>query len=382
MTLPYPNVVDFQVRFLDQFATRRGFGTTLFLQSTEVVGEVDASNLTKTYTSIEEVGADFAVTDDAYKAANTVFSQKPRPINFKVAYYNATGIDAAGIITAINAIRASDEDWFFLTIESSLRDDAVVGTAAAIAAWAESRPVAAILDSNDVNTENPADTTNVAYTLANTGYNNTGVFYHTTAAEFPAVALCAVAGSFNFDDADSAYTPAFKTLRGITPSDLRSSEFQAATGFTPGVGQSAATGHLASVYVNVGGQGVCLFGSMATANKFLDEIHFEYWLKARGEEEMFNILKNTQKVPYDDPGLALLASGIETVLDRAVEAGHVARDIQGDDGEFEAPYRIEIPRALSVPASQRNTRVAPQIKGYFRHSGAVHFARALVDVTV
>lgn len=380
MTLPYPNIVNFQVRFLDEFATRRGFGTTLFMQSTAVTGKVDADNLTKYYASVGEVAADFAVTTDAYKAAVACFSQNPAPVGFKIGYYNNTGIDAAGITTALNAVYATDTGWFFLTFESALRDDATI--ASAIAAWVEAKDVACYLDSNDADTKDPGDTANVAATLAATGYEKTGVFYSDAAAQFPSVALCAVAGAFNFDDDDSAYTPAFKTLRGITPSTVTSADFRAITGFVSGLGQDATQGHLASVYANVGGQNVVLFGSMAKANKFLDEVHFQAWVKARGEEEMFNILKINQKVAFDDPGLALLATGVATVLDRANAAGHIARDLVGDDGQFEAPYTLEIPRALSVPASQRNARIAPQIKAKFRHSGAVHFANALVDITV
>ena len=384
--LPYSRVVDVTVTRSDAFVARRGFGTPLFLQSKSVTGQVDASHRTKLYASIEEVAADFTTTDEAYKAAQTAFSQNPRPVGIKVGYYDASlvaaGADAAGKAAALtaqlNLIREADPDWYFLTVTSVLRDVATVTDAIAI--WAEARTCIAIITSNDATTKNPQSSASLAARLKTTGYQRTAVFYHEAAGEYPCIALAAVLSSFVLDDDESAYTPAFKRLSGITPSNIASAELQAVTGFVPQLGQSKTAGHLASVYVDIGGQNHVQFGSVASPNDFIDEIHFGDWLKARTEEELFNILLNNKRVAFDDRGMALLASGVEVVMNRAQAAGAIASDIDDDTGEFSPAYAMTIPRATSVPASQRNARISPPIRVSFRYAGAVHYAQA--DYTI
>ncbi len=382
MTLPYSRVVDVTVTRTDNFVARRGFGTPLFLQSKSVSGQVDATNRTKLYASIEEVAADFLTTDPAYVAANTAFSQNPRPVAIKIGYYDATAVAAgadaaakAALLTAqLNLVRDFDPNWYFLCVTAALRDQASITDAIAI--WAESKTVIAIVDSNDAGTKNPANTTCVAARLKVAGYERTAIFYSDTAGEYPSMALAAVLSSFVLDDDESAYTPAFKQFRGITPSKLTSAELQAVTGFVPQLGQDKTSGHLASAYVDIGGQNHVQFGSVLRPNDFIDEIHFGDWLKARTEEELFNILLNNKRVAFDDLGMTLLASGVELVMNRAEAAGLIASDYDEETGELSDSYRIEIPRALSAPASQRNARIAPPIRIFLRYAGAVHFAQA------
>lgn len=382
MAIPYSRVVDVTVTRQDNFVARRGFGTPLFLQSKSVSGQVDATNRTKLYASIEEVAADFLTTDPAYVAANTAFSQNPRPIAIKIGYYDATavaaGADAAAkaalLTTQLNLVRDFDPDWYFLTVTAALRDVATVTDAIAI--WAESKTAIAIIDSNDAGTKNPANTTCVAARLKVADYERTAIFYSDTAAEYPSMALAAVLSSFVLDDDESAYTPAFKQFRGITPSKLTSAELQAVTGFIPQLGQDKSAGHLASAYVNIGGQNHVQFGSVLSPNDFIDEIHFGDWLKARTEEELFNILLNNPRVAFDDLGMTLLASGIELVMNRAEAAGLIASDYDEDSGDYSPSYTVTIPRSTSVPASQRNARIAPPIQIAFRYAGAVHYAQA------
>ena len=384
--LPYSRVVDVTVTRSDNFVARRGFGTPLFVQSKSVTGQVDATHRTKLYASMNEVAVDFIASDDAYKAAATAFAQNPAPVAVKIGYYDAAavaaGADAAAkaalLTTQLNTIREADGGWYFLTIADELRDQATVTDAIAI--WAESRTVIAIIDTNDAGTKAANNTTSLAYRLKTTGYQRTALFYSDTAAEYPSVALAARLSSFVLDDEESSYTPAFKRLYGITPSNLSSAELQAVTGFVPQLGQDKAAGHLASAYVDIGGQNHVQFGSVATPNDFIDEIHFGDWLKARTEEELFNILLNNPRVSFDDRGMALLASAVQLVMNRAEAAGAIAADFDTETGELSSAYQLTIPRADSVAPSQRNARISPPIRIAFRYAGAVHYAQA--DYTI
>lgn len=384
--IPYSRVVDVSVTRTDNFVARRGFGTPMFLQSVEVTGAVDEDNRTKLYTTMEEVAADFDAADAAYVAGQTAFGQNPRPAAFKVGYYDATAVaagadapaKAALLADELDAIRDADAEWYFLLVEDDLRDTASITDA--IAAWAEAHTVIAIIDSNDVLMKSPTDTTNIAARLKVSEYERTAIFYHEVEAEYPSVALAALLSSFVLDEAESAYTPAFKQLRGITRTNITGGELQAVTGFVPGLGQDKSVGHLASVYVDIGGQNHVQFGSVMSQNDFVDEIHFGDWLKARTEEELFNIMLNNKRVAFDDRGMALLGSAVELVMNSAIDAGAIAADIDDVTGLVSPAYEMVIPRARSVPASQRNARISPPIRVSFRYAGAVHFAQAAYTV--
>lgn len=88
--LPYSRVVNVNVSRNDRFPSRRGFGTQLILTTLAVAGQVDATRRTKLYATLAEVAVDYPSTTEAYKAAETAFSQNPRPLRVKVGYLNNT----------------------------------------------------------------------------------------------------------------------------------------------------------------------------------------------------------------------------------------------------------------------------------------------------
>lgn len=373
--LPYSRVVDVTLTKLDRFATRRGFGVPLILTSDIDSGSpVDGTTRTKVYGSIDEVAEDWADTTEAYKCANAMFSQNPRPRQVKIGYVNP-GVFAttpSPTVTAeLNAVYAFDNDWYFLVFTEEFRDLDLVDD---IFDWVESKSKLCLVDSNDSGTESSANTTSVA--ARNKGaYKRSGVFYHPTAAEYPAAAIAAVASRFDLDQPDSAYTAKFKYLAGITPANKASSAVQGATGFVPAIGLSTAAGHLANMYVNIGGIYMVVEGTMLDGG-FIDELHFADWLIARTEEELLSTLANQPgRVPYTNAGMQLLVGAVEGVMQRAVSAGAIA-DRVNVEGDLEPAYDITVERVEDIPASQRRQRVAPPVDCKFRYAGAVHYAAA------
>ena len=372
--LPYDRVVSVTVTRNNNFPARRGFGTPLFLTSQSVAGQLDASNLTKLYGSMDEVAVDFSAGDEFYDAALAAFSQNPAPLSIKASWYDGTSPTATTVADDLDDIQEADPNWYFLTVESDLRDDVPIVTA--ISDWAEARVKIPIIESNDADMKTPTNTTNVAAVLKATDRERTAIMYHEEIDEYPAIALAAVISTFVLDEDESAYTPAFKQLRGITRNNIGSAALQAVTGFIPKLGQNKTAGHLATTYVDIGGQNHTQFGSVMSQNTFIDEIHFGDWLKARTEEEMFAILLNNKRVPFDDRGMAILAAGPQIVMDRAVANGAIAQDIDEETGDLIPVYTMTVPRATSVPASQRNARISPPIRITYRYAGAVHYAQA------
>lgn len=370
-TLPYSRVVNVTLSRNDAFPSRRGFGTVLFLTSKAVPGKIDATHRTKLYANEEEVGDDFAASDDAYKAALALFGQNPRPLMFKVGYIDvSTSMSASDLQDELAAIYDYDQDWYFITIEAPMRDEAMLD---GLIAWTQTKNKLAILDSNDAGHEDPNNTTCIS--ARNKGlYDRTGTFYHTDAALYGGVSLAAYMGTRIFDHSNSAYTSKFKRLPGISNINLDSSKVTAITGFVPDSGQSLAAGHMANTCINIGGQNFAVEGSTLTQNVFLDEIHATDWIIARTEEETLGILLNNARVPFTDAGMQTLASAARTVMQLATRAGLVAEDLNPLTGAYEPAIQITVPSVFDVPESQRKARIAPAISVRFRYSNAVHYA--------
>lgn len=368
--LPYSRVVNVTLSRNENFTSRRGFGIPLIITNVAVTGKVDATTLVKTYGSMEEVAADFATTAEAYLAAQSAFSQNPRPVLIKIGYASvdvSTGT-AANMKTALDALIAFDADWYWLTVIKPLRDITALD---GIPEWTEPRNKIAILGSNAAGTEDTTNTT--VFAAKHKGkFTRTGVFYGAETDEYPDVALAAMLGTNNFDDDGSHYTAKFKRLRGITPLNKGSAVVQAVTGFVPALGQSVAAGHCANAFVDIGGSQFVVEGSTLTPNVFIDEIHATDWIIARTEEETLNVLTTNKAVPYTDAGMELLASGARIVMARAARSGLIASDLD-ENGNYAPAVEITIPSVFSVPESQRKARVAPAISIRFRYAGAVHY---------
>lgn len=376
--LPYSRVVRVDLTRTDAWPSRRGFGVPLFLTTQTVTGVLDATKRTKVYGSMPEVSVDFAATDEFYKAANEAFGQNPRPMQLKVGFVaaNPTTGTAANLKADMDAIEAYDDEWYWIGIDKVLRDKAMLD---GLVEWTEARHKLNVLDSNDPLMESAADTTNIAARHKGT-VERTAIFYHTDPNEYGGFAFAAMLGTRNFDNSDSAYTAKFKRIRLLNPINKGSAAVQAATGFTPQLGQSNVAGHMANTFVDIGGRFFTTEGSTLTANVFIDVIHATDWIILRTEEETLGILLNNERIPYTDAGLQTLASGPRIVMRMAARAGLIANDINEETGQYEPAVTYEIPSVFDVPESQRVARIAPNIRVNFRYSGAVHYAQ--IDYTM
>jgi hypothetical protein len=376
--LPYNRVVQVNLSRTDAYPSRRGFGIPLFLTTQTVTDILDATTRTKVYGSIDEVAEDFDADDEFYLGAEAAFSQNPRPLQIKAGFVvlDETPI-AAEFKAQLDAIYAYDPDWYWIGVESNMRDEAYLD---GLVEWVEAKNKVAVIDSNDAGHETSSNTTCISARHKGT-VERTAVFYHTDAAEYAGFAYAAWMGTRNFDQADSAYTGKFKKLQGVAPVNKGSAAVQSITGFTPGLGQSSAAGHMANTYIDIGGRNFVVEGSTLTANVFIDEIHATDWIIARTEEETLGVLLNNARVPYTDAGMELLASGARTVMEQARRAGLIANDIDPETGDYAPAVEFTIPSVFSVPASQRKARVAPEIAVTFRYAGAVHYTTISYTMT-
>lgn len=377
MTIPYSRTVLVTLDRTDSFPARRGFGTTLILSSVAKAGKVDATKRTKAYSTMEEVAVDWAPTDQAYLAALAAFSQNPRPVRIKIGYV-VQGASQADGIAQMGLLYAYDADWYFLTVTASLRSG---GFTRGYMVWCEAHNKLAIIDSGgDVGNLDPANTTLIGPALKGT-LTRSAMFWHSDPAQYGGVALAATLSSYNFDEADSAYTAKYKKLETIPPVSVRSAELTALTGFTEQLGQSIAAGHCMNTQIDIGGQFFVVEGSTLTPNVFIDEIHATDWIIARTEEEALGILLNNKRIPFDDGGMEMLAAAARTVMRQANRAGLIALDLDPATGLYAPNYEIDVPSVFDVPESQRKMRIAPEISVKFRYRGAVHYTTIRYKMT-
>nr|QIG67147.1 DUF3383 domain-containing structural protein [Rhizobium phage RHph_TM26] len=380
--LPYSRVVDVSVTRTDRFPSRRGFGTPLILTHSSVVGQVDATHLTKLYATIEEVAADYPANTTVYAQANVAFAQNPRPLRVKVGYV-ATPVGAdnaakkAAFITSLNALINFDTAWYMVTVDKPMRDQAYLD---GLVEWIESKSKMALIDSNDVLIQSLADATNIAARHKGT-VERTAIFYHTDADEYLAIAAAAYMATRVFDDANSAYTVKFKKARLCSPVDLGSAAITVITGFIEGLGQSESSGHLANTYIDIGDQDFIVEGSTLTENVFIDEIHATDWIIARTEEEVLGMYLNNARIPFTDQGMQQIASVPRGVMTQGVRAGIVAQDLNPETGDYEPAFTITVPSIFDVAESQRKARIAPAIAVNFRYAGAVHYCTVNYTMT-
>lgn len=372
--IPYSRVVNVSLSRNDSFPTRRGFGTQLILTHTAVSGVVDATKRTKLYASLQEVEADYPASTSTYKAAATAFSQNPRPVRLKVGYVaTPAGADdaakKAAFITSLNSLVDYDQSWYMATITADMRDQPYLS---GLVEWIESQPKIAMIDSNDVNLKDPADTTNIAARHKGT-VERTAVFYHEDVDAYLAASMAAYMSTRVFDDADSAYTLKFKKAPTVDAVNIGSSALTAVTGFVEGIGQSETAGHLANTLIDIGDQNFLVEGSVLSQNVFIDEIHATDWIVARTEEEALALFLNNARIPFTDQGLQQIASVPRMIMAQAVRAGIVAKDLDPATGNYEPAFEITVPSVFDVPESQRKARIAPAIQVRFRYAGAIHY---------
>ena len=124
MTIPVSNIVDVTISTTPTFPSRGDFG--IF----NIVGINSVINLAeriRQYSNIDEVAADFSLTDEEYLAASVFFSQNPRPNLLKISRradvaYAAellSGLDAEQTLATWTAI--SDGE-FAITIDGVAED--------------------------------------------------------------------------------------------------------------------------------------------------------------------------------------------------------------------------------------------------------------------
>ncbi|PZD96480.1 hypothetical protein DNH61_07755 [Paenibacillus sambharensis] len=306
-----------------------GFGKPLIL------GTSAEGSSYKTYSDIASIAADYGKQTEEYKAAFALLNQGDDSPGEVAIYCRKLGTEMQPLEDSLNEIFR--EDWYFL-IATTMVPEEVEAIAAAVE-----------MD-NSRQYFTRSDDMKVVESLKAKGYTRTTVLYHTNPASYPEAAWVGRAASSDV----GSVTWKFKKLAGINPLEIS------------GTGLKSIHDLSANTYVTKAGDPVTSEGK-TLSGEYIDIIHAKDYVRSSIEQGIQQLLNSSQKIAYDDTGIAQLESVVRTVLQRAYKQGIIAED---EDGL--PMYGTNFKTRAEVDASDRAERNYKEGQFWFDLAGAIH----------
>lgn len=106
------------------------------------------------------------------------------------------------------------------------------------------------------------------------------------------------------------------------------------------------------------------YGSTKTGSgEWIDLVLGILWLKVNIREQVFQTITAPDKLSYTNEGAAAIEATIRSVISQAQGYGIVATDV---------PVNVTTPNVLDLTATQRNSRVLPDVRFTCRLAGAIN----------
>ena len=331
--------------------TRRGKGGHLILTSDANCGPgltaspVDTTDRSKTYSTIEEVAADWDASCPAYQQAVASFSQVPSSPTVTIAFYDDA---AANIQNELDAVYECAQDWFVVTTPNLKDDPRQVDFAAWVAAKAPRHLYSAL--TCDPATLDPNDTSSLKYMLTQAGYPTllnyvAPVDANVTPLEPSCYLDAGIAGIIATQDFDtgSGYTLYNKTVVGCPPTYLTQTELATLKACN------------VNTQVCIAGKNVYRYGAL-TDGTWADDCHLSCWFQARFEEGQFeaDIVDGPRR--YTREGYNAIIDRYSAVAREAQLRGLITGDRFNELADQERGYVVNAPRYEDITDSQFSSR--------------------------
>lgn len=363
--LTLDNIVNVSVSLSGIPAARSGFDTGLILGESTII---PASERVRTYTDVAGMFEDgFSAESPEYLAATLYFSQSPKPAKLIVGVKG----DEEAYLAALTACREANSEWYIAYIPGADTTDIT-----ACAAYVEALSSSVFFFDTAAEGVLTAEEESLFVSLKALKYERTLGMYAPEGAYLGA-ALMGRALGMNTGAANSAYTLAYKSLKGVSPSDLTAAQVDAIKG---------ANGN--AYILRAGTYSVFEQGVMASGEHFDTRIGLDqlaYNLQRAGVDLLSN---TTSKIPQTESGMTQIKTALAAECDAAVRTGFLAPGVwngpeilglaTGDT--LSAGYLIQSESIDAQTVSERATRVAPRIYIALKLAGAVE--SVIVSVTV
>lgn len=288
---------------------------------------------------------------------------------------------AEDIPTGLTAIKNVNNNWYGLIFTTGRLIADMEDVSDWVAGEGAANPKRHYMASSDANIADQAvavDTTSIAALLKAKAYQRSEVIYHSkadgTLANEQWIDAAWVAMALSFDPDVESATEAYKTLQGITPDNLTSTQQTNIIGTV----DDPLAGKNANIYVTAAATNNTIWG-ITSSGIFSDIILTADWTKVRMEEGIFVALRNNPKIPYIDGGIAVVVSEISGVLQIGQGIGHYANDTEqwGLKG-----YQVVFPKRVNVPSANVIARILKNISWDATAQGAIHGVKPIRGIIV
>ncbi len=322
---------------LTKAITQQGFGLPLILATTK-------AHPYTLYNDISELAEDFTAETATYKIASRIFGQNPAPAQIAVygVLYDAVEGEAADLVTALNTLVETNNDWYFLVCD---RNDADIITA--LSGWVDTQIKMYFVTSQTL-------TTPVALES-----ERTVVMYHDDEDAYVAEGLA----SYLATAPVGGVTAKFKTIEGVGSANITATELNRL--------------HENGGFSYVRKMGVLQTTEGSTTNgSYIDLTMGSFFIKFRIEEEVMLMAVNNEKIPYSNTGIAMLVGAVDSVLKKATNQGIILEE--DGKGVYEISY---IPRE-DMPKNKIANREYDGIRATATIAGAIHDGTITVDLVL
>lgn len=248
-----------------------------------------------------------------------------------------------GIATDWAAIRAYDDDWYGVGLDSESEAECN-----ALAAQVETVRKLFVCSSIDTENMDAGTTTDLFSDLETAGYARTIPIQASLSGQYASMRWL---GKMLPKDPGSA-TWAYKTLAGCNVMSLSAAQ------------ESALDGKTANHYTDVGGVSVTQKG-YSSSGEFADITRGVDWFQARLQERVYGLLVRNDKIPYDRAG-AMFYAEIFAQLKEGQNKGLIAPDTE------DTPWVITIPDVADISTADKALRNFPDVEFSAYLAGAVH----------
>lgn len=274
-------------------------------------------------------------------------------------FVNATANAAVeNITTALEAVKAENDDWYGLNIESRQDADILLANT-----WIASELKVLVVQSVDADILTTAGG-DIGSQLGATSNTRTQLMYHFKPKQFADGAMLGRALAANLDGAAPGagqITWALKQLGVIFTNPLNTTQLV------------NLEDNNADTFVFTKGRGVVWLGQ-SVEGEFMDVQTTLDWTQSRVGEAIFAPLATTPtKVGFDNQGISTLSAAGLGVMRQGVTNAHFL----GDDPAFP---RVSTPKSTNVSTANRNARILPDVLYEAVIQGAIH--KVIVQVNL
>ncbi|EAO5524368.1 DUF3383 domain-containing protein [Salmonella enterica] len=377
--LPLNRVTNVTVTLSARAAQGRNFGSMLILGNSTVIPITERLRL---YSDPADIGDDFGVDSEEYKAALVWFSQSPRPTQLYVGRWinSLTSAESGPTETLLQAVNAllDYNSWYGLHLAVPVADYPDDADLISVSSAIESATVSRILaiTSSEADILSSAVETDLATKLKAAKYSRTYIQYSSTS---PYAALSAFGRAFtvNFTGSNTTITLKFKQLPGITYETIGTSQ------------ANALEAKNCNVYVYYENDTAILEQGVMCNGDFFDERHGLDWLQNAVQTADYNTLyTSTTKIPQTDAGTTTRIANIEKVLDVADKSGLFAPGIWtggpmgqlGTGDTLTKGYYTWADTVDNQLQTDREARKGVPIQVAAKLAGAVHYGDVAITV--